>query len=80
MYLLATITLAVVPLHAYATFPALLLFSKRILEVVFCVVFSTAWITSVLYRCRSVVFSVGETEKIRVPGEDIHVVFRQILW
>jgi hypothetical protein len=34
--LLATITLKVVPFHAYAPFPALFPFVKGILEVMFC--------------------------------------------
>jgi hypothetical protein len=72
--LLATITLEVVSVRAYAVFPELLLFVEVILEAVFC--------ESVQHRLRfcldhlscqnggiSILSSIGETKKVKGPSQ-----------
>jgi hypothetical protein len=72
--ILTTITLEVLPTRKYAPFPVLLPLFKCILEVIICVVFSTAWnsasITSIVSKWRplSFIFNQGN-KKVRWVGK-----------
>jgi hypothetical protein len=77
---MATITLKVVPFHAYAPFPALCHFLNASWKLCSVGVFSTTCNSaSIAQLCHSgnlsVLSSIGETEKSRVSGDDCHVVF-----
>jgi hypothetical protein len=79
--LLATIAPEVAPFSEYEQFPAFLKFFKCILEVVFCesvqhrLRFCLHDLDYVLNGDLSAIYSIGETEKRRVMGDDRHVIF-----
>jgi hypothetical protein len=77
---LATINLEVVPFRAYATFPALLPFSKCILEVVFCegVQHRLQLCLHYLSCVKMMAFQfylLSRKQKSKVGGDDSHIAF-----